>query len=91
MEASQPTAWPIAWRRKKVFYLETARARLRSPIIDANGSTVTVWRCPLIGEDRKWPAEGQDDANDPFETSATPKHISVKRPPRLPSAEFGRL
>ena len=53
MEAGQPTAWPIAWRRKKVFYVETARARLRSPIIDANGPTVTVWRCLLIGEDRR--------------------------------------
>ena len=28
--------------------------------------------CPLIGVNRKWLADGQNDANDPIETSAAP-------------------
>jgi hypothetical protein len=30
-----------------------------------NGPTGLLWRCPLIGGDRKWLAEGQNDVIDP--------------------------
>jgi hypothetical protein len=30
-----------------------------------NGPTGLLWRCPLIGGDRKWLADGQNDAIDP--------------------------
>src|ERR1035437_3332006 len=35
-----------------------------------NGPTGPVWRCPLLGEDRKWLAEGRTGAIDPMATSA---------------------
>ena len=39
-----------------------------------NGPTGPVWRCPLLGEDRKWLAEGQTGAFDPTETLAAPSN-----------------
>jgi hypothetical protein len=41
-----------------------------SPFLARNGPTGPAWRCPLIGVDRKWLAEGQDDAIDPEQKSA---------------------
>ena len=31
-------------------------------LLARNGSTGPVWRCPFIGVDRKWLAEGRNDA-----------------------------
>jgi hypothetical protein len=37
-------------------------------LLARNGPDRLVWRCPLIGVDRKWLVEGQNDANDPERT-----------------------
>jgi len=47
--------------------------------------------CLLTGEERKWAADRQNDAIDPERKSVTPKDISIDRPRRLPSVEFGQL
>jgi hypothetical protein len=39
------------------------------PSLARNGPMGPVWRCPLIGENRKSPAERQTDAIDPTATS----------------------
>jgi hypothetical protein len=39
-------------------------------LLARNGPDRLVWRCPLIGVDRKWLVEGQNDANDPRRTLA---------------------
>jgi hypothetical protein len=55
------------------------------------GPAEPVWRCPLIGVDRKSPAEGQTGAFDPQRSSATSKDNWLDRPLRLPSVEFTQL
>jgi hypothetical protein len=37
-----------------------------------NGPDRLVWRCPLLGVDRKWFADGQNDAIDSAEIAAEP-------------------
>jgi hypothetical protein len=40
-----------------------------SPFLAPNEPTVPVLRCPLIAVERKWLADGRNDANDPEGTS----------------------
>src|SRR6267378_284283 len=40
------------------------RVVLRCPNLARNGPTGPVWRCPFVGVDRKWSADGQNGAND---------------------------
>jgi hypothetical protein len=40
-----------------------------SAISARNGPDRLVWRCPLIGVDRKWLVDGQNDAIDPYRKS----------------------
>src|SRR5882762_10116249 len=49
-----------------------------APHLDSTrtGPTGPVCGCPLIGVDRKWPAGGQNDANDPTRTTAK---VSLER------------
>ena len=42
------------------------------------GPAGTIWRCLLIGEDRKWPVGGQNGAFDPERTSLVLQAFVVK-------------
>jgi hypothetical protein len=56
------------------------------------GPTEPVWRCPLIGVDRKWLAEGQNDAFDPTRTSRRVQldiQVAVKRLKQAPETTLG--
>jgi hypothetical protein len=44
------------------------RVVLRCPNLARNGPTGPVWRCPFVGVDRKWSADGQNGANDSLQT-----------------------
>jgi hypothetical protein len=43
-----------------------------------NGPDRLVWRCPLIGEDRKWLVDGQNGAIDPERTRRLVDRVSWK-------------
>jgi hypothetical protein len=54
-------------------------------LVAPNGYAGPVWRCPLIGADRKWPAARRTDAIDPQPTSGgSRKYYRWFRSSKLP-------
>jgi hypothetical protein len=58
----RPNTWLHRPMLQNVKKLLPTRSR---PHMAPNGPPGLVWRCPLIGADRKWLAKGQTDAIDP--------------------------